>query len=197
MTTCHSLTTTVATVLHSQSNSRMSLYLSLSDKLSLMTSSIKWAMGGGGAQKTMCAHPRINHKRKAQSLLRQGSMALLSSEWFWCSLLCYLSLIFKHSDTKWDNKKIYKKTPVGPNLGGSSRLLRPHCMDPPLNIAISFNDYWQQRIHCHFSLNIVCSNCGLTVTASASFKKLSTLTVLINFHNLTSKKHCVQLLIEF
>ena len=37
MTTCHSLTITMATVLHSQSKSRMSLYLSL------MTSSMKWA----------------------------------------------------------------------------------------------------------------------------------------------------------
>ena len=33
----------MATVLHSQSKSRMSLYLSVIDKLSLMTSSIKWA----------------------------------------------------------------------------------------------------------------------------------------------------------
>ena len=33
MTTCHSLTTTMATVLHSQSKSRMSLYLSVNDKL--------------------------------------------------------------------------------------------------------------------------------------------------------------------
>ena len=37
--TCHSLTTTMATVLHSQSKSRMSLYLSV------MTSSMKWAPG--------------------------------------------------------------------------------------------------------------------------------------------------------
>ena len=39
------MTTTMATVLHSQSKSRMSLYLPLNDKLSLMTSSIKWAPG--------------------------------------------------------------------------------------------------------------------------------------------------------
>ena len=45
MTTCHSLTTTMATVLHSQSKWRMSLYLSVKDKLSLMTSSMKWAPG--------------------------------------------------------------------------------------------------------------------------------------------------------
>ena len=43
--TCHSLTITMATVLHSQSKSRLSLYLSLNDKLSLMTSSMKWAPG--------------------------------------------------------------------------------------------------------------------------------------------------------
>ena len=39
MTTCHSQTITMATVLPSQSKSRLSLYLSVNDKLSLMTSS--------------------------------------------------------------------------------------------------------------------------------------------------------------
>ena len=39
------MTTTMATVLHSQSKSRMSLKLSLNVKLSLMTSSMKWSPG--------------------------------------------------------------------------------------------------------------------------------------------------------
>ena len=69
------MTITMATVLHIQSKSRMSLYLSLHDKFLLMTSSMKWVPvpagtfnsgadpgfslgggGGGGAQKVMCQH---------------------------------------------------------------------------------------------------------------------------------------------
>ena len=43
--TCQSMTTTMATVLRSQLTSRMSAYLSLNGKLSLMTSSMKWSPG--------------------------------------------------------------------------------------------------------------------------------------------------------
>ena len=59
----------------------------------------------GGAQKIMWQH--ANHKLKAQSPLRPGSRAhlrALEALWVFNALLCYPSLIFKHSDTKWDLK---------------------------------------------------------------------------------------------
>ena len=59
-----------------------------------------------GAQKIMCAH--AHHKREAQSPLRPGSRAckraLEALGFFFCALSCYLSLSFKHSDTKWGKK---------------------------------------------------------------------------------------------
>ena len=53
-------------------------------------------LGVGAAQKIMCMH--AHHEREARSLFRPG----FSSRGFWCSLSCYLVLIFKQSDTKWD-----------------------------------------------------------------------------------------------
>ena len=57
-------------------------------------------MGGGGvAQKIrpMCAHAHLEHEER--SPLRAGSRAL----WVFDAISCYLSLSFKHSDTKWGN----------------------------------------------------------------------------------------------
>ena len=54
-----------------------------------------------GAKKILCTH--AHHKRKAQSPLRQGSRALkraLEALRGFYALSCYLSIIFKHSDTK-------------------------------------------------------------------------------------------------
>ena len=39
------------------------------------------------------------------------------------ALVCYLSLIFKHSDTKWDKKKQYNVNHI---LGEGVHMLRPH-----------------------------------------------------------------------
>ena len=61
--------------------------------------------GGGGAQTIMCAHAL--HKREAWSPLRPGSRArlrALGAPGGFDALSCYLSLIFKQSDTKWDKK---------------------------------------------------------------------------------------------
>ena len=53
----------------------------------------------------MCTH--AHHKREAQSPLRLGSrvhLRALEALWIFDALSCYLSLIFKYSDTKWDLK---------------------------------------------------------------------------------------------
>ena len=60
---------------------------------------------GGGAQKIMWAH--AHHKLEARSPLTPGSRAhkwALEALGVFDALSCYLSLIFKHSDTKWDKK---------------------------------------------------------------------------------------------
>ena len=59
--------------------------------------------GGGGAQKIMYMHAHL--ECEAQSPLQPGSRALkwaLEALGGLDALSCYLSLIFKHSDTKWD-----------------------------------------------------------------------------------------------
>ena len=59
-----------------------------------------------GVKKMMCAH--AHHEREARGPLRPGSSArlrALEALRVFYALLCYLSLIFKHSDTKWDFKK--------------------------------------------------------------------------------------------
>ena len=67
-----------------------------------------WEGGGGEAQKIMCGH--AHYEREARSPLQPGSRARL-----WApealgvidALSCYLSLILKHADTKWDKTKTY------------------------------------------------------------------------------------------
>ena len=51
---------------------------------------------------------QVHHEREAQSPSRPGSRALEArgGGGGGDALLCYLSLIFKHSDTKWDTKNI-------------------------------------------------------------------------------------------
>ena len=73
---------------------------------------------GGGGGTIMCAH--AHHERVARILLRpgcmQGSLKGPGSCRVLDALSCYLSLISKHSDVKWDFKKEH-------NGGGC--LLRP------------------------------------------------------------------------
>ena len=64
--------------------------------------------GGGGAKKIMCVH--AHHEREPRSPLRPGSRACLralETLGFFNALSYYLSLTFKHSHTKWDNKKTH------------------------------------------------------------------------------------------
>ena len=78
----------------------------------------------GEEQQIMCAH--AHHERKARSPLRPGSrtrLRALEALGTFDALSCYLSLIFKHSDTKWD-----KKTHSRSNLRGGAR----PPLDPPL-----------------------------------------------------------------
>ena len=61
--------------------------------------------GGGGAQEIMSAN--AHYERKTRSAFRQGSRArlrALEAPWLFYALSCYLSLISKHSDTKFDKK---------------------------------------------------------------------------------------------
>ena len=77
---------------------------------------------GGGVQKIMIAH--THHKLKIRShLLLQPARG--PAFWVFDALMCYLSLIFKHSDTKWDYKK--------------QSMLRP-----PLNLPLMNNN----NVHC-------------------------------------------------
>ena len=55
--------------------------------------------GGGGAPKVMWAHAYASWAKSAKSLRRPGSRVLALD-----ALSCYLSLIFKHYDTKHDKK---------------------------------------------------------------------------------------------
>ena len=82
--------------------------------------------GGGGGATNDCAH--VHHEREARSpFIRPGSRAhvrAMEALRVFNTILCYLSLIFEHSDTKWD---FYKQ-----NIwGGGARLLRPP-LNPPL-----------------------------------------------------------------
>ena len=52
-----------------------------------------WGGGGGRAYKIMCAH--AYHEREARSPLRPEALGVFDG------LSSYLSLIFKHSETKW------------------------------------------------------------------------------------------------
>ena len=67
--------------------------------------------GGGGAQKIMSTH--AHHELEPQSILQLGSRAhdlrALEALRVFDALSCYLSLIFKHSHTKWDEKNIVDK----------------------------------------------------------------------------------------
>ena len=83
-------------------------------------------LGGGGAWKIMCAH--AHHGHKARRPLWPGSRVRLRDlealGVFFYALSCYLSLIFKHSDTKWE-----KKNHSQSNLGGGGAPVAP-----PLNL---------------------------------------------------------------
>ena len=81
----------------------------------------------GRAQKIMCTH--ADHRRKARSPFTDGLQAALkgpgSSRVFY-ALSCYLSLIFKHSDTKWPIKSVNHNLGGG---GGEAPAVPP--LDPP------------------------------------------------------------------
>ena len=58
--------------------------------------------------KNLCAHTHAHHEREARSTLQSGSRArlrALEALRVFDALSCYLSLIFNHSDRKWDLKK--------------------------------------------------------------------------------------------
>ena len=61
--------------------------------------------GGGGGVKIMCADARTSRARSPKSLTAGVQTALAALKVF-DALSYYLSLIFKHSDTKWDLKNI-------------------------------------------------------------------------------------------
>ena len=84
---------------------------------------------GGGGRKRLCAHACTSQARFPKFLIRPGSMHGKLSFFFFFSfnaLSCYLSLIFKHSHTKWDKKTHI----VDQILGGRNR--RPP-LNPPLH----------------------------------------------------------------
>ena len=74
----------------------------------------------GGAKDNVCAH--TSRARSPKFLIRPGSRPHSS-----------LSLIYKHSDTKWD----FKNT-VDQILGGGGGVLRPP-LNPPLESALIIN----------------------------------------------------------
>ena len=79
--------------------------------------------GGGGWRMIMCAH--AHHEREPRSPFYCRGPAL----GFFDALSCYLSLLFKHSDTKWDKKEEKKSinlkgAPVAPPLNPPLEL--PH-----------------------------------------------------------------------
>ena len=61
--------------------------------------------GGGGTKDYVCS--LISQARSPKSLTAwvQGSLMGPGSSRVFDALSCFLSLIFEHSDTKWDNKK--------------------------------------------------------------------------------------------
>ena len=72
--------------------------------------------GGGGRKAQNIMYTHAHHEREARSPLRLGSrtrVRALEALGVFDALSCYLSLIFKHSDTKWD-----KKSTVDQILGG-------------------------------------------------------------------------------
>ena len=121
MTTCYSMTTTIATVLHSQLKSRMSLYLSLN----VIESSMKW--GPGFSNRGCKDYKRASHVMSARHKpFRAGVQGPIKGPGSSRSLdvfLCYLCLILKHFDTKRDKKK----TTVNQSLGGST-CYAPYCI---------------------------------------------------------------------
>ena len=60
--------------------------------------------GGGGEHKRLCAHTHITSRKHEVPYGRGPGLTLWpgSSRGVFDALSCYLSLIFKHSDTKWD-----------------------------------------------------------------------------------------------
>ena len=105
---------------------------------------------GEGAQKIMSGH--AHHEREARSSLRPGSRARLRALeplGGFDALLCYMSQIFKHSDTKWDLKNTVS------NFRGA-RLLPP-APPPPSNSATGGNTVLHGRGNdptCKFFLNL-------------------------------------------
>ena len=71
--------------------------------------------GGGGAKDYVRAHTSRARIPKSITARVQGSLRAMEALRVFYALLCYLSLMLKHSDTKWDKK--YKKT-VDQTLGG-------------------------------------------------------------------------------
>ena len=73
-------------------------------------------MGGGGGRKRLCVRTHITSANAAKPEFNFGR-ALEALEIF-DALSCYLSLIFKHFDTKWDfkNRSNFREAPVAPPL---------------------------------------------------------------------------------
>ena len=71
----------------------------------------------------MCGH--AHHEREAQSPLRPGEAAVGG----FVALSCYLSLTFKHSDTKWGGKHSRS------NIRGGGAPVAPPSLNSPLEIV--------------------------------------------------------------
>ena len=100
--------------------------------------------GGGGATDYVRARTLW-----AQSPLRPGCrphLRALEALRFFFMLSCYLSLIFKHSYTKWDKKNTHSQSRFMGGGGGGRHAPVASPLNPPLSIMITsqFND--EQRI---------------------------------------------------
>ena len=88
----------------------------------VMTTTVTWFRYGiqnffffGGGRKRLCGH--THHELEARVPYGRGKRALEALR-VYDALSCYLSLIFKHSDTKWDTIKHSRSN------GGGGHLLR-------------------------------------------------------------------------
>ena len=115
---------------------------------------------GGGGQKIMCAH--AHHERLARCPLRPGSRARLGpleALRVFCALSCYISLIFKHSDTKLDKYKVVLCPPLNPSMTDKLRAETN---------SSSFIKAWKTFIWVHRESSwLLCATCMSSVVMSS------------------------------
>ena len=82
--------------------------------------------GGGGARDYVPARTYTSAEPNSLFVGVQGLLKGPGSSWGFYAISCYLSLVFKHSDTKWAKKKKSQS-----NFRGEGAPIAPP-LDPPL-----------------------------------------------------------------